>query len=154
MGTTDPHSEGGSTQDTEIQSTTLMEEMAMGRNYIKILGFHHIRHRNRHGPCQDQGNHSLSAASKCKVTPKLLRSCQLLSPVCPTTRNHHTTITTLIKGHTILLVQGLHREFSTNQTNHLRSHPISIPEFQPDISPTNERIKYKNWCCFTTIGSF
>ena len=89
MGTTHPHSAGGSTQDTKIQPTTPMEEVPMGRYYIKILRFHHIRHRNQHGPGQDQSNYQLSAANKCQVAPKLLRSCQLLPPVCPTTRNHY-----------------------------------------------------------------
>ena len=126
----------------------------MGRCYIKILRFHHIRHRDQHGPGQDQSNYQLSAANKCQVAPKLLRSCQLLPPVCPTTRNHHPTITPLIEeGHTILLVQGLHRKFSTNQENYSRGRPISIPRFQQGISPTNGRIKYRNWCCFTTAGS-
>ena len=57
------------------------------------------------------------------------------------------------EGHIILLVQGLHREFTTNQTNHSRSCPISIPGFQQDISPTNGRIKYRNWFCFATARS-
>ena len=132
--------------EVENKYTFPMVEMPMGRYYINILGFHHISHRNQHGPFKDQGNHKLSATSECQVTPKLLRSCQLLSQVCPTTRNHHTVVAPLTKeGHTILLVHDLPREFSTNQTNHSRSGPISISRLCQDIPPTNRRVKYRNW---------
>ena len=125
----------------------------MGCYSIKILEFHHISHRNHHGPCKDQGNHRLSAIDECQVTPKLLRSYQLLSQVCPTTRNHHRTVAPLTEeGHNILLVYELHREFSTNQMNNSRRSPISIFGFQQDILPTNGRVKYKNWCHFAAIG--
>ena len=64
------------------------------------------------------------------------------------------TITQLLRFlHTILLVHGLRREFSTNQRNHSRSSPISISGFWQDISPTDERIKYRNWCCFAATRS-